>query len=184
MFPPVRITRRWIPGGDLGAMVTVGEMRRLAYAPLKWAWLKGRLARVVSDPLTCALARSIVVAAPGDTGAQVEALRTWLASRVRFRRDPRGVELLVDPRVMLRRLSQGQAEIRGDCDEVAILGAAIAKAMGHRTRFRVLAFGSPNAPFRHVVADVLTPLGWRDLDVTRRYQAFPPVVSRTYTVAV
>lgn len=94
-----------------------------------------------------------------------------MVRRFRFVPDPRGVELLKSPHVMLNewRLS---GEATGDCDDAAILSASVALAMGLRVRWILLAF-TPSGPYKHVYAEAWDRGRWVDFDVTRPAQ-FPP----------
>lgn len=107
--------------------------------------------------------------APGGPAA----IRSWLVRRFTFVPDPRGVELLKSPRYMLQEWEQ-DGEIRGDCDDAAILGASLALASGYRVRWILLGF-HPGHPFKHVYAEASRDGGppWTDFDVTRPAQ-FPP----------
>jgi transglutaminase-like putative cysteine protease len=123
-------------------------------------------------------------------------LRSWLADHVRFLDDPVGVSLvgggiaevddyLRDPITEQVRQLQATGEVRGDCDDVAMLGATLARAAGFSAvRFRVVSFdpSSPH-PYSHVFTEVLTSRGWLDFDVTRtRWPG--PAVTRTEVLAV
>lgn len=99
------------------------------------------------------------------------AIRQWLIRRFRFVRDPQGVELLKSPSVMLQEWEIG-GEATGDCDDAAILGAAVALASRYRVRWVVLGFHR-GGPFGHVYAEVWDGQKWQNLDVTRPAQ-FPP----------
>ena len=80
---------------------------------------------------------------------------------------------------------QARGLFRGDCDDAAVLGAAHAKAVGLTARFRALGFRGKGGPLSHVIADVRTPRGWVQFDVTRPAQfARLPSVSRVVTVEV
>jgi len=97
-------------------------------------------------------------------------IRHWLARSFTFRPDPDGIELLQSPRVMLREW-QEQGEARGDCDDAAILGAAVAHAAGFPVRFVVFGF-EPGGPYGHVYAEAWDGARWVEFDVTRPFQ-FP-----------
>jgi transglutaminase-like putative cysteine protease len=116
--------------------------------------------------------------------AQAHAIRTWLARVWRYVDDPQGHELLVSPEKLLRDY-QRLGYIAGDCDEAAILGAALGRAVGFAARFTVLAFeGSDDGQYEHVYASLLTSDGTEvTLDVTK--PAGPvPAVSRSLSVDV
>lgn len=146
--------RSWIPSGDLGIEWTVRRMRRL-------------VADARSSHLLAETARNIVTRSRSSTEA-AERIRAFLESSVRFAHDPRGVELLKPPDMMLEELEQ-LGEAVGDCDDVAVLGAALGRAIGLPARFVLLAF-TRGAPFEHVYTELLTDGGWQDLDTTRPHQ--------------
>lgn len=171
----MRVSRIEMPAwGDLPTIVTVWKMRSLAR---EGSW----------HPHTRAVATRIVRAAGGRDGAlQAGLIREWLAENVRFQRDPSGTELLHGVPLQLATIAQnGSADY--DCDDVAILAAALGKAVGLKARFRVVGFNSPNAPFRHVYTELRSPLPasrWVEQDVTRQAQNLPPVASRIWLVGV
>jgi len=112
-------------------------------------------------------ARAIVAGIDGrDFGAQLHAIDGWLRERTSFIRDPADDEYLQAPRLMLARAAGGRIAA-GDCDDVAMLAAALAKAIGFRARFVAESYAGPDAPFQHVYTVALTPAGWRSLDVQR-----------------
>lgn len=94
-----------------------------------------------------------------------------MVRRFQFVPDPRGVELLKSPHVMLNEYRLG-GYATGDCDDAAILSASIALAMGLRVRWVLLGF-TPTGPYRHVFAEAREAGRWVDFDVTRPVQ-FPP----------
>lgn len=148
-----------IPGGDLGTHATLYHMKRLARA--------GSIA-----PLVRQTAIDITYGMGGDPTAQARVLREWLAVSILFQRDPRGTEALHDPVVVLRAiLTRGTASV--DCDDVAMLAAAMGLSLGLRARFVVVGF-SPTGPFRHVWTDLADPRpsapGWVECDITRPAQ--------------
>lgn len=104
----------------------------------------------------------------GHTGPG--AIRQWLGRRFCFIRDPQGVELLKDPGVLLREWEHDGCA-RGDCDDAAILAAAVALAAGYQVRFQVVGFRT-GGPFGHVYAEAFDGRRWIDFDVTRPAQ-FP-----------
>ena len=100
-------------------------------------------------------------------------IRAFLAAHVRFQLDPLGVELIRTPSYLLRQIEDtGRAE--GDCDDVAVLGAALGMAAGIPARY-VLVGLTPGDPFEHVYAELLTAWGPVDLDTTRPAQMPPGV---------
>lgn len=138
----------------------------------------------VTDPEVVGTAARIAGwAGVRDTYDQAQAVRTWLAGRFRFVRDPVDVELLREPRVLLRGISvDGYAF--GDCDDAAVLAAALCMAVGLPVRFVVVAFGRvPLAPYRHVYTEAYTSRGWTELDVTGNARA-RAMVTRRATFAV
>lgn len=119
-------------------------------------------------PLVRETAAAIVRGTGTDSELQVDRLRTWLTRTVGFLRDPYQVEGLHTPEALLTLLgARGYLEV--DCDDVAILGAALGLAIGLRARFVLL--GADGA-YEHVWAELADPDGgpWFELDITRPYQ--------------
>jgi transglutaminase-like putative cysteine protease len=173
----------WIPGGRLGSVATLWEMRRLAR-------------RAADDPLTGKLLTTILsVSPPSDSWERARMIRDWLAAHVRFLYDPEGVsryvggplavdDYLRDPVTEQYPQLRRTGEIRGDCDDVAMLAAGLARAAKlPAVRFRVVSFDPvPPHPYSHVFTEGLTSRGWTEFDVTRRGAAPPVTRSEVLTV--
>lgn len=99
------------------------------------------------------------------------AIREFLQDHLQFVPDPDGQELLRTPEYLVT-LIRDQGLAYGDCDDVAILGAALGMSIGIPARFVLLGF-SPTGPFSHVYTELATPEGWQELDTTAPDQ-FPP----------
>lgn len=155
------VTRSVIGFGDFGSVQTLQRMRELVNASL-------------SVPMVVEAANGIAATVPPrDYLAIARAIRAWLARNFHFVRDPIGVELVRDPQYQLMQF-YNNGYITGDCDDAAVLGAALGKANGIGARFVAVGF-QPGGPLLHVYT-VLT--GRRDggmgslasgvdLDVTR-----------------
>lgn len=156
VVPRGRVSRYWIPGGALGIELTVWHMRRTVRAALGGALLNRTAAAIVDGSI--------------DQADAARRVRTWLDRHTRFTPDPLGVELIRAPALMLRTIEcEGSAV--GDCDDVAVLGAALGIAAGVPARFVLLAF-LDNGLYEHVYTELLTPEPI-ELDTTRPAQ-LPP----------
>lgn len=166
------VTRSVVGFGDYGSAQTLERMRDLVRQSL-------------SVPLVVETANGIAaMVPPRDYLGIARAIRAWLSRYFRFVRDPVGVELLRDPEYQLRQwMTYGY--ITGDCDDAAILGAALGKAVGIGARFVAVGFRE-GGPLTHVFA-VLTggadggigSLGpGVELDITRPQQARAKIVRK------
>lgn len=162
MVRPLRI----FPG-TLGTVQTLRAMRRLAN-------------QGVRNPLTVNLANAIVESAAGDRYRQALQVRGWLDGAVQFQADPVGIETVRSVPEMLTWYG-ARGVVLGDCDDVAVLAAALGKASGLPARFVVLAFES-RGPFRHVFTELSAAGSWVDMDVTR--PPLPVRPTRAYRMAV
>lgn len=140
--------------GDAGAMATLRRMAALVNQSLADAVVRDTAQQIVRGQLD------------RNTYGQALAIRSFLESSVQFIPDPRGLEILTAPRVQLADIAQRGVTL-GDCDNAAVLGAALGKAVGLRAQFVVLGFVSPDAPYAHVYARLQTGAGWVELDTTR-----------------
>lgn len=132
------------------------------------------------------IVRETAVALVRGTGTHSEAqaalIRRFLDEHVSFLRDPRGIELLTAPATQLTTIrTLGSAS--GDCDDVAVLGAALGLAVGLRARFVVVG----RQQFEHVFTVLGDPSGrsWWEVDTTRPFQSIPAELQRNvFTVEV
>lgn len=141
---------------------------------------------IARDAFTIQTANNVVRgAAPRNRVAQIDAIRDWLDRTFRYVNDPIGVELLRDPATQFRQIRQ-LGYTQGDCDEAAMLSAALGMANGIPARFRALAFYSATAPYTHVVADLQGQDGiWYPVDITKPPgMEHPPTPTRTLTMVV
>jgi transglutaminase-like putative cysteine protease len=159
-LPETRQTARTftIPWGHAGIEVTVWHMRRLAR-------------RALGRPEVVESAQR--VAGVGSECRQAQRIRAYLAAKVRFTHDPLGVELIRTPLFMLREID-ARGWVPGDCDDVAVLGAAFGMAVGIRARYVLIGL-TRGEPYEHVYTELLTDSGPVDLDTTRPAQMPPGV---------
>jgi transglutaminase-like putative cysteine protease len=156
--------------GDIGTAQTVHKMKQLVNKSL-------------TDPVVIQTARGIALQYyQRDKDAQAQGIRSFMQEHFQFINDPRGVELLVTPRAMLDTIAKRYV-VSGDCDEAAILGAALGKAIGLQARFALLAFQGRGS-YAHVYAILRGTSGWVSLDTTRPLRGPFPAVMRQTTVEV
>lgn len=156
-----------IAPGDPGVRETVAHMARI-------------IREGVADPAVRRAAIAIVGGLdPAASLDHIYAIREFLAAYVRFVRDPVGVELLHTPAWMLADIAE-HGVTHGDCDDVAILGGALAGAVGLRVALVTVAFLDNPQYLSHVWAVATPPVplldeacrqAWIDLDTTRPAQA-------------
>jgi len=139
-------TRRPLPPGDDGVLLTLGYMQAWARTP---------------DPLLAAVAVRIMEQSRGDREAAFREIRAFLHAHTRYHDDPWGQEVLTTPRAMLRRIASTGVAF-GDCDDMATLAAALAVACGFPARFVALGF-TRGGPLEHVLTQIRTPSGWREI---------------------
>jgi hypothetical protein len=145
--------------GDFAIYVTLGAMR-------------GMVQRDFVLPEVRLTASEIVAGMGGRDGiAQAHAIRDWLSAHVEFLRDPDRGEMLHGPAWQVRRI-RAHGIVAVDCDDVAMLAAALGRSIGLRARFTVVGFFSPRAPFRHIWTDLAPPNQnvWVECDITRSEQ--------------
>jgi transglutaminase-like putative cysteine protease len=164
-----------VRGGDAGTLDDLSVM-------------VGLVNQSLVNPLVVSTARTLAVnSAPArDQYRQAIGIRSWLARYFRFVDDPAGLELLRDPENLLREYF-ATGRMIGDCDEAAVLGAALGKAIGIPAYFTVLAFAESDGGsgmFSHVFASLLTDDGRSvSLDVTKPPGSVP-APTRVWSVEV
>jgi len=103
-----------------------------------------------------------------DYLSEILAIRNFVAERVRYMNDPVAVEWVKDPQRLIEEMTRHGLAI-GDCDDLALLLATMARQLGREAEFITVGFGRPNH-FSHVFARVKEPK-------TARWVILDPVAS-------
>lgn len=141
-----------IPDGFAGVVATLRIMGRLVNEGKKM--LPVRLA-----------AQSVTRNCPQrDFGCEVNAVHNYVRDSIRYVEDIRGVETV---QTADKTLELGS----GDCDDKAVLVAAMLESIGKTTRFVAIGMNSPDV-YEHVYAEVKhNGRGWIPLETTEMVEA-------------
>lgn len=101
------------------------------------------------------VALSIIENADVDPGARIAAVHKFVSDTIRYVPDPVDVETVQAPLITLKNRF-------GDCDDQAVLVAALLMALGTEVRFKVV--GDDLASMNHVYVQALTGAQWVDVD--------------------
>jgi hypothetical protein len=85
------------------------------------------------------------------------ALYTWITKNINYVRDPWNIERIQSPDVTLRQQA-------GDCDDHAILSAALLQSLGIQTGFRIVS--RTGRTYDHIYSVFRSPQGWKSFDTT------------------
>lgn len=110
----------------------------VSHAKRDWGWLSLCSAVIADLP-------------PKDHLREAKRMFDFVKERVRFAKDPRGVETLQHPRLTLQRGA-------GDCDDISTLLAALQETIGLKTRFITIKASPANpSEYSHVFCSVDIP---------------------------
>jgi len=98
---------------------------------------------------------------PNDKRCQAASILNWVQRKVRFVRDPQGVEALHDPVMLAIEIERGGKPF-GDCDDFSMLIAALLRSIGIPATFRAVGFNGGHLSHVYVVG----PYGMK-LDATK-----------------
>ena len=156
-----------IPPGDAGTLATLDMMRVAA--------LDGSVSPVVRN-----VAAQLVAGTERDPLLHANLLGNWVIQHTEFLPDPSTAEALLLPADAIARIAN-VGVCQCDCDDVAMLAAALGLSIGLRARFVAVSFSrEPGAPFAHVWADLGEPSGdqWLTVDPEAGKLIMPPVTRR------
>jgi hypothetical protein len=146
-----------IPSGSEGINTTLKLMVSIVRG------LKSPLADPQQMKQLSDLASDIIIAAgcpktPTQNACQARALRAWVEANIYYLADPDELETVRFPQQTIERGA-------GDCDDMALLLAALASAAGFKTRFAAWRMNAEPVP-THVSAQLLvTGMGWQNAEV-------------------
>lgn len=147
---PSQVTLAEIPSGKAGVLATLKAMSRMvrdgkkSYAVIQAATARTR--HCDNKDLAC----------------RIHALHAYVRDSIRYQLDPVDVELLQTPDKTIERGA-------GDCDDQAILLAALLESLGIPSRF--VAIGFAPGVFEHVYTEAKIGSGWIPLETTERVEA-------------
>lgn len=147
-----------IPEGSAGTKQTLGIMRRIVrrykrYPPLR------ELALDIIDGLDGFNGRK-------NFSGQVKRLQNYVRNTIQYVRDVTDVETVQTPDYTLKKRA-------GDCDDQAVLLAALLESIGHPTRF-VAIKTSPIGPYVHVYTETKIGARWVPVETTEAWPMGKP----------
>ena len=145
-----------LPIGDAGVSLTLSHLRQF-------------VAHTQTSELAHAAVQDALALTPEKSPqAEAAALLAWVRARYRYTLDPVEVELVRDPRYLLRQI-QTHGMFYGDCDDASVLLASLLETAGYPTRFVVQ--GDAGDSFSHVLVEVDLDGAWTAADLTNRSAA-------------
>lgn len=168
LYPSPRpMTLGTLPSGSAGIAATLKVMVRLAREYKKDSGVRELATRLVRD------------LPQYDTLGEVKALHAFVRDAIRYTNDIRGVETVQTPRVTL------ETGV-GDCDDKALLLAALLESIGRPARFVAIQLGGPG--FSHVLVETRAGKNgrWIPLETIKPVPAgwYPPGVTKKMTAHV
>ena len=155
MIPKVPVKYIPISSGDEGIYQTVGIMKSL---------IDGS----IGNQLIRRTAESIVNSEniePADDYGEVEAIYKFVKDRVRFTRDPQGLEYVQTPQHLLEKIHENGIA-NGDCDDKTVLGLSLLRNIGHKVGIKITSY-RPDGKYTHVYGIVKVDGRWVPFDTTR-----------------
>ena len=116
----------------------------------------------VKNPVIFMRARALVRGLKSkDYVGEAKAVHAFVRDKIRYVRDPRGVETLHTPEKLLE-LAQG------DCDDKSILAATLLESLGHPTRFIAVGFDPDH--YCHVYVETRIGAKWIPIETTEPWE--------------
>ncbi len=163
MIPrPSRVLNVNIPSGRAGTVATVKWMMRLVVDGEAWPELRPIALQIV-EPCESRNFRCMA-----------DELARWVGSHMKFINDAWRREQLQTVPYLLRVIEKNGYSY-GDCDDYAILIAALAKSLGFPVKIRVIRYALQPG-FSHVIPVVyVRDHGWIEYDMTAPLGEVPPL---------
>lgn len=147
---PISISQ--IAGGILGTDQTVDQMKKVILASLG-----NQVVRQAAEEM-------VSIVEPNDKWQEAQAIFYFVRDRVRYTKDPKGMEYVQTP-VHLLQVIERRGQAYGDCDDKTVLGLALLKNLGFDVAIRVASYRDPEV-FTHVYGLVKINHEWVPFDAT------------------
>ncbi|WP_310681597.1 transglutaminase-like domain-containing protein [Aliifodinibius sp. S!AR15-10] len=122
--------------------------------------------RKLALKITRRVPRNISTGLPNLRNADqiADSIYKWMTRNINYVRDPWNIERIQSPDVTLKQKA-------GDCDDHAILSAALLQSLGIQTGFRIVSRTGRN--YDHIYTVFRSPDGWKSFDTTvAKYPGF------------
>lgn len=149
-----------ISDGPAGAVQTIAQMRQLVMDATR-------------DPSQHIRDAALSIIGSAAYVGQVRAIQVWVQQNIRYIRDPPSLELVQTPQKTLQWTA-------GDCDDQAVLVAALLDSIGHPTQF--YAMGFRGGPLEHILTRTKIGTQWVAVETIKSVALgfLPPGISSTY----
>ena len=119
------------------------------------------------NPYVRRFAEKIIEGVPvNDKVEEVRAIHKFVSQKVRYTKDPYGMEYLQTPPTLLKMIEQGEKPA-GDCDDMTMLSLSLLKSVGFPVAVKVTSY-SPDGRFAHIYGLVyLNKIGWMPVECVR-----------------
>ena len=129
-------------------------------------YMKNLVINSDKDRIVKTTARTIIKdILPSNHELQVQTIVAWVRRKFKYVRDIYGVEELTDPVRILYNIQRGENSHSSDCDDFAVLIAALLRSVGFRTRLEALAVNSKF--YNHARMSVYLNGTWVTIEGTR-----------------
>ena len=132
---------------------TVGHMKQI-------------IVKAAFQPYVRRWAENIVYNIPqGDKFGEARAVYDFVVDSIRYTRDPKGMEFIQTPDMLLRFVESDDIAT-GDCDDITTLGMALLKSIGFDVAIKITSYSSKRQ-YQHVYGLVNIKGRWTPFDAIR-----------------
>jgi transglutaminase-like putative cysteine protease len=118
-----------------------------------------------SNPYVRKWAEKIIENVPAkDKIGEVSAIHDFVKWKVRYTKDPLGMEYIQTPLVLLKAIELGEMPF-GDCDDMSTLSLSLYRSIGYPVATKVTSY-SPNKKYSHIYGLVNVGGRWLPSDTT------------------
>lgn len=127
-----------IGNGLKGNLQTINFMKTVARQRMSHPIIRRLALNILEDYRVPSMAYVSEALAIGD----------FIKEKVRYVRDPDGIEYLQDPVDLVKQITSGFAQ--GDCDDMSLLTATLLLSIGHQPSFRAVRYYEPVGNYNHI----------------------------------
>ena len=136
--------------GGIASLRTIEEMAFLINSSLKDWGVRETAQDIVRD------------VRERDKLTEAKSVFKWVQSKVRYTYDPKGLETIQTPKVLLEDIAN-KGRAYGDCDDFTVLIGSLLRGLGHTIRIKAVSF-KPSMTLSHVYLEDNINNKWIVLD--------------------
>lgn len=150
------VYRQFLGFGEIAITNTVDKIHHIIKASMYNPYIRKWAEKIIGE----------IPPGPQHQMEEVRAIGDFVKYNVRYTKDPRGLEYIQTPPVLLQMIERGETPM-GDCDDMTTLSLSLLKSIGYPVATKIASY-RPDKKYSHIYGLVFVNNQWLPIDCVKR----------------